>query len=170
MTTMTEADVTTQVYRVFIRATAQAVWDAITKPEWTARYGYGGLAEYDLRAGGRYRALWSAEMQEAHGLPEVAVDGEVVEADPPRKLVQTWRMVMDPELAAEGFTRLTWEIEPGEGGVTKLTVVHDLEGAPRTAALLSGALEDTGAGGGWSWVLSDLKTLLETGAPLQGEG
>jgi uncharacterized protein YndB with AHSA1/START domain len=50
----------------------------------------------------------------------VAVDGEVIEADPPRKLVQTWRMLMDPEMAAEGFTRLTWEIEPTQGGVTKL--------------------------------------------------
>jgi uncharacterized protein YndB with AHSA1/START domain len=98
----------------------------------------------------------------------VAVDGEVVEADPPRKLVQTWRMAMDPELATEGFTRLTWEIQEGEGGVTKLTVIHDLSGAPKLAALVAGETEDVGAGGGWSWVLSDLKTLLETGRPLAG--
>jgi len=98
----------------------------------------------------------------------VAVDGEVVEADPPRKLVQTWRMVMDPEMEAEGFTRLTWEIEEAEGGVTKLTVIHDLDGAPKLAALVDGKMEDVGAGGGWSWVLSDLKTLLETGKPLEG--
>ena len=77
-------------------------------------------------------------------------------------------MLMDPEMAAEGFTRLTYEIEEGEGGVTKLTVIHDLEGAPKLAALVAGGLEDTGAGGGWSWVLSDLKTLLETGKPLAG--
>jgi hypothetical protein len=75
---------------------------------------------------------------------------------------------MDPELAAEGFTRLTYEIEEGRGGVTKLTVVHDLEGAPRLAVLLAGEREAEGAGGGWSWVLSDLKTLLETGRPLVG--
>jgi uncharacterized protein YndB with AHSA1/START domain len=166
MTTTTEA-VTTQVYRVFIKATPQAIWDAITKPEWTQRYGYGGSADYDLRPGGAYRGLASPEMR-AHGAPEVAVDGEVVEADPPRRLVQTWRILMDPDLAAEGFTRLTYEIDPGEGGVTKLTVIHDLEGAPRTATLVSGGLEAEGAGGGWSWVLSDLKTLLESGTPLAG--
>jgi uncharacterized protein YndB with AHSA1/START domain len=101
-------------------------------------------------------------------VPDVAVDGEVIEADPPRKLVLTWRMVMDPELAAEGFTRLTYEIEEGQGGVTKLTVVHDLEGAPKLAVLLAGWREAEGAGGGWSWVLSDLKTLLETGKRLAG--
>jgi hypothetical protein len=76
-------------------------------------------------------------------------------------------MVMDPELEAEGFTRLTWEIEAGDGGVTKLTVIHDLEGAPKLAALLAGEMEDVGAGGGWSYVLSDLKTLLETGKALE---
>ena len=94
MTTTTEA-VTTQVYRVFIKATPQAIWDAITKPEWTQRYGYGGSADYDLRPGGAYRGLASPEMR-VQGAPEVAVDGEVVEADPPRRLVQTWRILMDP--------------------------------------------------------------------------
>ncbi|MGH7471373.1 MAG: SRPBCC family protein [Longimicrobiales bacterium] len=164
---MTEPTVTTtQVHRVYIRATAQAIWDAITKPEWTDRYGYGGLAEYDLRPGGRYVSRWNEEMRKTHNLPEIAVDGQVMEADPPRKLVQTWRMAMDPDLAAEGFTRLTYEIEEGKGGVTKLTVIHDLSGAPRTAVLVAGGLEDVGAGGGWRWVLSDLKSLLETGQRL----
>jgi uncharacterized protein YndB with AHSA1/START domain len=97
------------------------------------------------------------------GAPDVAVDGEILESDPPRKLVQTWRMVMDSDVAAEGFTRLTYEIEESKGGVTKLTVIHDLEGAPKLATLISGWMEDSGAGGGWSWVLSGLKTLLETG-------
>jgi uncharacterized protein YndB with AHSA1/START domain len=103
----------------------------------------------------------------AQGAPEVAVDGEVIEADPPRKLVQTWRMAMDPALAAEGFTRLTYEIEPTDGGPTKLTVTHDLTGAPGLASLVAGELEDKGAGGGWAWVLSGLKTVLETGASLE---
>jgi uncharacterized protein YndB with AHSA1/START domain len=165
MTTTTETAVTTQVYRVYIRATPQAIWDAITKPEWTDRYGYGGRAEYDLRPGGAYRGMASEGMR-SMGAPEVAVDGEVIEADPPRKLVQTWRMAMDPETAAEGFTRLTYEIAPGKGEVTKLTVTHDLAGAPKLAVLVGGGLEDTGAGGGWSWVLSGLKTLLETGESL----
>jgi uncharacterized protein YndB with AHSA1/START domain len=65
----------------------------------------------------------------------VVVDGEVVEADPPRKLVQTWRAMWDPELVAEGFTPVTWEIEEEEdGGFAALTVTHEPEGAPRHAA------------------------------------
>jgi uncharacterized protein YndB with AHSA1/START domain len=165
MTTAAATTVTTQVYRVYIKATPEAIWDAITKPEWTERYGYGGRAEYDLRPGGAYRGTTNEGMR-AMGAPDVAVDGEVIEVDPPRKLVQTWRMVMDEEMAKEGFTRLTYEIEAGKGGVTRLTVTHDLQGAPKLAVMIGGGLEDTGAGGGWSWVLSSLKTLLETGEPL----
>jgi uncharacterized protein YndB with AHSA1/START domain len=169
MTTTT--NVTTQVYRVYIKATRQAVWDAITKPEWTERYGYGGRAEYDLRPGGAYRALTSDEMKRAGAergfeVPDVAGDGEVIEADPPRRLVQTWRLLM-VEGAPEGFTRLTYELEE-VGDATRLTVVHDLQAAPGLTALLSGGLEDQGAGGGWAWVLSDLKSLLETGHGLRG--
>jgi hypothetical protein len=75
-------------------------------------------------------------------------------------------MLMDPATAAEGFTRLTYEIEPARGGVTKLTVTHDVTGAPKLAGLLAGESESVGAGGGWNEVLSGLKTLLETGAQL----
>ncbi len=163
--TTTATNVTTQVYRVYIRAAPQAIWDAITRPEWTRRYGYGGDAEYDLRPGGAFRALTNEGMR-AMGAGDVAVDGEVIECDPPRRLVQTWRMVMDPEAAAEGFTRLTYEITEAKDGVTRLTVIHELDGAPKLALLVAGAMEDTGAGGGWNWVLSGLKTLLETGEPL----
>jgi uncharacterized protein YndB with AHSA1/START domain len=166
MTSTDTTNVTTQVYRVDIKATPQAIWDAITKPEWTERYGYGGRAEFDLRPGGAYRGLTGAAMR-SMGAPDVAVEGAIVEADPPWRLVQTWRMVMDEAMASEGFTRLTYEIKEGKGGVTRLTVIHDLEGAPKLALLLSGGLEGQGAGGGWSWVLSGLKTLLETGAPLE---
>jgi uncharacterized protein YndB with AHSA1/START domain len=162
---MNTTTTTTQIYRIYIRATPEAIWDAITKPEWTDRYGYEGRADFELRAGGTYRHITSEGMR-SMGAPEVAIDGEVVESDPPRKLVQTWRMVMDPEMAAEGFTRLTWEIKAGRLGVTKVTVIHELEGAPKLAVLLSGGLEDKGAGGGWSWVLSGLKTVLETGDTL----
>ena len=105
----------------------------------------------------------------AMGAPDVGVDGEVVEADPPRRLVQTWRMVMDEAMTAEGFTRLTYEIEESRGGVTKLTLIHELEGSPKLAVLMAGGMEDQGAGGGWSWVLSDLKSLLETGTPMAPE-
>jgi uncharacterized protein YndB with AHSA1/START domain len=166
MTTATETKVTTQVHRVYIKATPEAIWDAITKPEWTRRYGYQGIAEYDLRAGGKYRALAPAEMQ-AMGMPEVVVDGEVVEADPPRKLVQTWRFLWDEEIAVEGPTRVTFDIEEDDGGVTRLTVTHELDNAPRTATQLAGVGRIYEGGGGWSWVLSDLKTLLETGNPLE---
>lgn len=153
----------TYVYRVHIKATPQAIWDAITKPEWIEKYGYGARAEYDLRAGGKYQAFASKEMAQ-HGGPAVIIDGEVIESDPPRKLVQTWRVLWDPELQAEGFKRLTWEIEASPSGITSLTVTHELEGAPKTAAITSGAIKE--AGGGWSFILSDLKTLLETGKNL----
>ena len=170
----TDTMVTTQVYRVYIKATPQAIWDAITKPEWTERYGYTNLADYDLRPGGAYKSYPSEAMKrgaEAMGfsMPDVVVDGEVLEADPPRRLVQTWRMLMDPESAEEGFTRLTYDIAEGKGGVSKLTVTHELEGAPRLALVVGGGLEDTGGGGGWAWVLSDLKSLLETGSPMDME-
>ena len=105
-------------------------------------------------------------MQQFPSVPDVILDGEVVEAIPPRKLVQTWRMCMDDGMLAEGFTRLTFEIAAAGEGVSKLTVSHDLTGAPKLQVLLSGGMESGGAGGGWSWVLSDLKSLLETGAPL----
>jgi len=164
MTTMTETT-TTQVYRVYIRTSPEAVWDAITKPEWTERYGYQGVADYDLRVGGRANSKPGAAMRAFEGVPETIIDGEFLEVDPPRKLVQTWRMLMDPDMQAEGFTRLTYEIEPGQYG-TKLTVIHELESAPKLAAMVGGKLEDTGAGGGWAWVLSDLKSLLESGSPM----
>ncbi len=164
---MSTTTATTQIYRVYIKAKPEVVWDAITKPEWTEKYGYGGQADYDLRPGGHYRGIASEEMR-AMGAPEIAVDGEVIEVDPPHRLVQTWRMAMDHEMAAEGFTRVTYEIKEIKGGSTRLTVTHDLEGAPKLAALVAGELEDTGAGGGWSWVLSDLKSLLETGKGLAG--
>lgn len=166
-TTTADTTVTTQVHRVYIKATPEAIWDAITRPEWTERYGYGGRGEFDLRPGGTYRGYTTDAMRSV-GAPDVAVEGEVIEADPPRRLVLTWHFVMDPEMAAERVTRLTYELEPRSGGVTRLTVIHDLEGAPKLALLLSGGMEDVGAGGGWAWMLSDLKSLLETGEPLAG--
>jgi uncharacterized protein YndB with AHSA1/START domain len=173
MTSTTEPATTTQVYRIYIKATPEQVWEAITKPEWTERYLYESRVDYQLRPCGAYRA-YPSEAMRTHGaemgypIPDVVADGEVLEADPPHKLVQTWRMLMDPTMAAEGFTRLTWEIEAAQSGVSKLTVIHDLTGAPQIGALVSGAMEDQGAGGGWSAILSELKTLLETGKPLRG--
>jgi uncharacterized protein YndB with AHSA1/START domain len=168
-TTTTSTEIaTTQVYRVYIKATPQAIWDAITKPEWTERYGYTGRVEYDLRPGGAFRVRPSAPFRaaaEARGnrLPDVIIEGEVLEADPPRRLVTTFRMLMDPTTAAEPATRVTHEIKEGANGVCSLTLIHELEGAPVLAALVSGSFQEQGAGGGHAWVLSDLKTLLETG-------
>jgi uncharacterized protein YndB with AHSA1/START domain len=166
--TTTDTTTTTQVYRVYIKTTPQAIWDAITKPEWTERYGYTGRVDYDLRPGGAYRVRptepFRAEGEaQGYSIPDVIIDGEVLEADPPRRLVTTFRMLMDPDMAAEPFTRLTHEIRDLGNGVCSLTLTHELAGAPRLAALVSGGLEEHGAGGGHAWVLSDLKTLLETG-------
>ena len=165
MTIATEKGSTTQVYRVFIKASAQAVWNAITKSEWVEHYGYGGRAEFDLRPGGAYRAFASDAMK-AHGSPDVIIVGEIVEADPPRRLVQTWHPIWDPQSEAEPPTRLTWEIDEQPGGMTRVTVIHDVAGAPGVARMVAGEVPD--AGGGWSYVLSDLKTLLETGASMGG--
>jgi len=147
MTTMTQIQ-TTQVYQVFIQASPEQIWEAITKPEFTEKYFYG--ARIELANGRRI----------AHGpAGELWGDEAVLESDPPRRLVHEWRSQYDPELAAEEPSRVTWEIELQDGGVSLLTVVHDqLEGAPKTAAGV--------AGPGWMRVLSGLKTLLETGKPL----
>jgi uncharacterized protein YndB with AHSA1/START domain len=176
--TTTQQAMATQVYRVYIGARPERIWQAITDPEWNSRYGYGAPGEFELRPGGAYRSYATEQMKQASTQmgypqpPEVIVDGEVVDSEPPRRLVQTWRMNMDPTCQAEGFTLLTWEIsEPGEDGVCRLTVTHDLTGAPATADLVSGTTaeqNDGAGGGGWAWVLSDLKTLLETGKGFAG--
>lgn len=97
---MTETTSTGQVNRVYIRASPQAIWDAITTPEWTTRYGYQCPVQYELRPGGAFQAAATGPMK-ARGAPDVVVDGEVIEADPPRRLVQTWRALF----LGEGFTR-----------------------------------------------------------------
>ena len=144
-TTMTAT--TTQVYQVFIRATPEAIWDAICKPEFTERYFYGARIENTPT-----RHLAYGPGGESWG------DEAVLEYEPPRRLVHEWLSRYDDEMAAEEPSRVTWEIEPQDGGFCKLTLVHDqLEGAPKTAASVSG---------GWMVVLSGLKTLLETGEPM----
>jgi uncharacterized protein YndB with AHSA1/START domain len=152
----------TQLYRIVINARAQAIWDAITLPDWSARYGYGGRVDYALEAGGRYRHRASAEMQ-AMGMPEEMIVGEVIEADCPRRLVQTWHPLFGPAFAAEPPTRLTFEIAESQSGVTTVTITHDVTGAPMVAGMVSGGGDPSKGGGGWPWVLSDLKSLLETG-------
>ena len=132
---------TTQVYQVFIKASADQIWEAITKPEWTARYFHGA---HIMVTPDRYDQRPDRGSFESDG-----------------KLVHGWRSLYDAEMAAEEESRVTWEIEEDEGGVCLLTVTHDrLEGAPKTAAGVSGT--------GWTGVISALKTLLETGKPLYG--
>ena len=139
---------TTQVYQVFILATPEQIWDAITKPEFTQQYFHGArisVVPDHYSSLGPDGAVWG--------------DAAVEEFDPPRRLVHGWSSMYDPELVAEEESRVTWEIEPQDGGYCSLTVVHDrLEGAPKTAAGVSGA--------GWTGVISNLKTLLETGEPM----
>jgi uncharacterized protein YndB with AHSA1/START domain len=146
MTTDTEVQ-TTQVYNIVIKATPEAVFEAITRPEFTERYFYGARITV---VPDRYTSLGPDG--------EVWADESVYEYDPPRRLVHGWRSRYSPELASEDESRVTWEIEPRDNGTCVLTVIHDrLEGAPKTAAAVSG---------GWMTVLSGLKTLLETGEPL----
>jgi uncharacterized protein YndB with AHSA1/START domain len=149
MTTMTQN--ITHVHQVFIRATAEQIWEAITKPEFTIKYFYGTRVESDLAVGSPF-------VYRAGDSDELLVDGEVLESDPPKRLSVSWRFLYDPELAAEEPSRVTWEIEPQEGGYCKFTAVHDGLGDKSAEH----------ASGGWTYIVSGLKTLLETGEPLAG--
>jgi uncharacterized protein YndB with AHSA1/START domain len=159
--TLTEVK-TTQVYEVYIKAPAQRVWDAITSPEWTQKYAYQARQEVEPRVGGSFKAYATDDMRKFGGLPEVIIDGEVLEYDPPKRLVHTWHAMFSPEQIAEPATRITYELEETSPGFTRLTLVHDLEGAPQHAQMVASQWNE-GAGGGWTWILSDLKSFLETG-------
>lgn len=159
---MTDKSETTQIYRIYIKASPQAIWDAITKPEWTERYAYGGRVHYDLEKGGRFSHKASEQMR-SMGLPEEMIVGEVLESDPPRKLVQSWHPLWDEVSAAEAHTRLTYEIKEYDGGVCTVTIIHDVAGAPAVGGMVYGGGDYAKGGGGWPWVLSDLKSILETG-------
>lgn len=157
----------TQIFRIYISATPDAIWQAITSPEWTERYGYKGRTEYELRAGGSVVGHATKEMLD-FGAPAIMVKGEVLEADAPKKLVHTFHAQFNPETIAEPGVIVTYLIEPEDNGLTKLTVVNDANGSPVTAGFLagdSGQLSD--GGGGYPFIISDLKTLLETGKSLQ---
>ena len=158
---MTVPATTVQVHRVYIKATPLAIWNAIVDPEWTKRYGYRAEVHYDLRPGGEFRALAAGDGPGPRP-GECMVEGKVLEADPPRRLVQTWRATW----LDEPFTTVTYEIEEDEGGVCSLTLTHDVHDAPQTAAQTAGESGIENAGGGWPQVLSDLKSLLETGSSL----
>jgi uncharacterized protein YndB with AHSA1/START domain len=146
MSTMTA--LATQVYQVFIKAPPEAIWEAITRPDFTEKYFYGSRVTVTAEA-------YTGQDRDGNDL----VIGAVSEFDPPRRLVHEWRSLYDPDMALEQASRVTWEIEAQESGYSLLTVVHDqLDNSPKTAESVSGV--------GWMLVLSGLKTLVETGKPL----
>jgi len=138
----------TQVYQVFIRTTPQKIWQALTEGEVTKRYFFGETVHSDWKAGSEWHSTGPEGSRD--------VEGKVVESDPPRRLVMTWRALYDPELSSES-SRVTYLIEK-RGEVCKLAVTHELADAPKTAKHVS---KD-----GWTLILSTLKTLLETGEPM----
>jgi uncharacterized protein YndB with AHSA1/START domain len=157
----TKAGVVTRVHEIYIKAPQLQIWEAITSPEWTEKYGYGVATEVELKPGGAFRNRANAQMK-AFGMADTVIDGEVLEVDPPRKLVHTYRWLFSDENRAEGFTRVTWEIDPTEAGFCRLTVTHEMNNAPIMAAATIAPFNTRG-GGGWNYILSDLKSLLETG-------
>lgn len=143
-----------QVYQVFIRATPEKVWQAITTPEFTTRYFYGSRIESTFEPGAKL-THYTEDRSRA------MVEGEIVEADPPRRLVHSWRLLYDPKFEADAPSQVTWEIASEDGRVSKLTVIHEFETEDGSFAEVAS---------GWSWVVSNLKTLLETGEALPSQG
>lgn len=159
---MTTTD--TAVFRIYIKAPIDKVWAYIVDPEFNSTYAYGAASRYDLVPGGRFETPSTPDMLEV-GAPPVMCDGEVVEVDVPNRLIQTWTAYFTPESISEGARTVTWELAE-ENGVTKVTVTHDVTGAPTMKLFVTGSGDGGtgGDGGGWSYILSDLKSVLETGS------
>jgi uncharacterized protein YndB with AHSA1/START domain len=145
-----------RVYEIYIKTTPERLWQAITDPELRSKYSFGVGLQSDWTAGSRYHAR-ATDLTTSPGV-EIA-EGENVEVDPPRRLVQTLRALWSDEVKAEGYSRVTWEIEP-VGDSCRLTVTHDQLRGGANAELY----------GGWPMILSGLKTLLETGETLTTPG
>lgn len=143
---MTEQADSTYLYVTFIRTTPERLWDALTDPETMRKYWFDMHQECEWKAGSPWRLLFPDG--------RVADAGEVLEVDPPNRLVIRWRNEFRPELKAEGYSRCTMEIEP-IGEAVKLTVTHTID-VPQAQFIQA-------VGGGWPRVLSNLKSLLETG-------
>ena len=137
------------IYVTFIRATPERLWTALTDPAFQKQYWYGMHQTSDWKAGSPWR------MVREDG--QTADAGEILESDPPRRAVIRWRNEFREELKAEGFSTCVYELEP-VGEVVKLTVTHSIE---REKSQLIQAVS-----GGWPRILSNLKTLLETGEVL----
>jgi uncharacterized protein YndB with AHSA1/START domain len=147
-----EEDAMEKVFEIYIKTTPERLWEAITDPGLRSQYTFGVRIESDWTPGSRYEA--------AYPLAGTAfLEGENLEVDPPRRLVQSMDALWDDDVKAEGTSRITWEIEP-VGDSCRLTVTHD--------QLRDGANDQLY--GGWPMILSGLKTLLETGEMLTTPG
>jgi uncharacterized protein YndB with AHSA1/START domain len=141
-----------KIYEIYIRTTPERLWEAIVDPDIRSKYNFGVRIDSDWRPGSRIETT-------APGAPFVLGEGEVLEVDPPRRLVHTMVAMWDDDVKAEGASRVTWEIEP-VGDSCRLVLTHD--------ELREGANEQLF--GGWPMILSGLKTWLETGELLTTPG
>ncbi|MDX6669243.1 MAG: hypothetical protein QOK04_2623 [Solirubrobacteraceae bacterium] len=139
------------VFETYIKTTPERLWEAITDPAMRARYSFGVRTDSDWAPGSPYKAS-------VPGVIEIA-EGENVEVDPPRRLVQSFRALWTEEVKDAGISRVTWEIEP-VGSSCRLRVTHDELADDANSELY----------GGWPMILSGLKTLLETGELLDTPG
>jgi uncharacterized protein YndB with AHSA1/START domain/DNA-binding transcriptional ArsR family regulator len=148
-----ENDRMQKVFEIYIKTTPARLWHAITDPEMRGKYTFGVGVESDWTPGSRYVGIPRQQ-------PTLRIcEGENLEVDPPRRLVQSFRALWSDDVKAEGTSRVTWEIEP-VGDSCRLTVTHDQLREGANAELY----------GGWPMVLSGLKTLLETGELLTTPG
>ena len=138
------------VYVTYIRTTPEKLWQALTEPQFTRQFFYGTTQESTWKPG----AAWQIMIPDGR----VADSGEVLEVEPHRKLVLKWRNEFKPELRAEGYSRMTYELEP-EGNTVKLTVTHEMDRPD--SKFIQGVAE------GWPSILASLKSLLETGESLE---
>jgi uncharacterized protein YndB with AHSA1/START domain len=141
-----------KVFEIYIKTTPERLWEAITDPEIRSKYNFGARQTSDFTPGSRYE-LSSPGAQGPLG------EGENLEVDPPRRLVQSFTALWGDDVKAEGTSRVTWEIEP-VGDSCRLTLTHD--------QLREGANDQLY--GGWPMILSGLKTWLETGELLTTPG
>ena len=148
---MTDKGKSSFIYVTYIRTTPERLWSALTSREFAQQYWRGAYPEAEWKLGGSWKLTFSDG--------RVADTGEIVAFEPPRRLGIRWRNEFRPELKAEGWSLCTMEIEPVDGAV-KLTVTHSIE---REGSRLIEAVS-----GGWPQVLSNLKSLLETGSVVLG--
>jgi uncharacterized protein YndB with AHSA1/START domain len=144
---MTDGGSSQFVYVTYIRTTPERLWSALTSPEFVRQYWRGVHAEADWRPGGSWKLIFPDG--------RVADTGEIVAFEPSKLLSIRWRNEFMPELKAEGWSLCTMEIEPSDDAV-KLIVTHSME---RKDSKFIGAVSS-----GWPQILSNLKSLLETGA------